>query len=184
MRRDRNLLNSSGSYSLRYNLPYSFLKLINRRSAMKELSSGAKTRLAFLEFYAQVKDVTLTCKIFKISRQTFYKWKRRYDPKNLLSLENQSKAPKRRREGKLSFKEEIELKRFRERHLRIGKVKLSLMYEREYGKRYSPWQFQKVIHKYNLYYDRVKAEKIRSKRDKRRGAKKIRINEINPQRLY
>jgi len=179
-RNDKNLLNSAGSFSLRYNLPYYFLKSRARRIYMGELTSEAKTRLAFLEFYKEVKDVTLVCKAFKISRQTFYKWQKRFNPQNLSSLENQSRAPKERRQGKLSFKEELKLKEFRERYIRQGKIKLSIMYEREFGEKFSSWQFQKVIKKYQLYYDKARIEKIRTKKKKNLLFKKVRINEVNP----
>jgi len=82
-----------------------------------------RKRLAFLEFNQVVKDVSLTCRIFKISRQTFYQWQKRYDPDNL-----------------------------------------------------SSWQFQRVIEKYQLYPDKAKAAKIRTKKAKNRGKKKIRIH--------
>lgn len=80
MRRDRNLLNSAGSFSLRYNLPYSFLNLVARRyHHMGDLNDPqVKFRLAFLDFFFKFKDVSLTCRVFKISRSTFYKWSKRY----------------------------------------------------------------------------------------------------------
>lgn len=56
-----------------------------------------KLRKSFIEFYKQVGDVTLTCKTFNISRPTFYKWYKRYDPENPSSLLDESKAPKTKR---------------------------------------------------------------------------------------
>ncbi len=35
-----------------------------------------------------------TCRHFGISRQTFYRWFRRYDPQNLASLEERSQGMK------------------------------------------------------------------------------------------
>jgi transposase InsO family protein len=173
-------LDNAGSFSLTYNLPYYFLKYGSRRVYMGELTSTAKTRLAFIEFHHQVRDVSLTCKVFKISRETFYKWKTRFNPCNLSTLEDQSKAPVNRRKGRLSLEEEQELKKYRNRYIRIGKVKLSRMYQKEYGKEASSWQFQKVIQKYELYYDKIKARRLKIKKDKRRGAQKTRINTVNP----
>jgi len=43
---------------LRYNLPYYFLKTASRRMFMGELGPEAKTRLAYLEFFKQVRDVS------------------------------------------------------------------------------------------------------------------------------
>jgi hypothetical protein len=74
MRRDRNLLNSVGSFSLRYNLPYKFLKSAMRYHHMGDLNNPqVKFRLAFIDFFFKFKDVSLTCRVFKISRPTFYK---------------------------------------------------------------------------------------------------------------
>jgi len=150
---------------------------------MVTLSFQAKQRLAFLEFYQVVKDVSLVCKLFKISRQTFYKWKARHDPEDLASLEDQSRAPKTKRKGILTLEQEIKIKNLRKKktNLRLGKLKLAILYEKEYGEKISSWQIQKVIQKHSLYYDPVKVRKIRAKKDKNRGKKKIRIHEVNPQ---
>jgi len=181
MRRDRNRLNSAGSFSAKYVLPRSFVKLAWRRNLMVKLSFQAKQRLAFLEFNQVVKDVSLTCRLFKISRQTFYKWKQRYDPSNLASLENLSRAPKTKRKRILTFDQEVKIKRLRKKHLRTGKIKLALLYQKEYGEKISSWQVQKVIEKHGLYYDPVKTKRIRTKKRKNKGKKKIKINEVNPQ---
>ena len=150
---------------------------------MVELSFQAKQRLAFLEFYQVVKDVSLTCKIFKISRQTFYKWQKRYDPNDLTSLGNQSKAPKTKRKGILTLGQENNIKKLRKRkrNIRLGKVKLAILYEQKFKEKISSWQIQKVIEKHGLYFDPVKAKKIRTKKRRSWGKKKIRIHEVNPQ---
>jgi transposase InsO family protein len=178
-RRDRNRLNSAGGFHLRYNLPYSLLSL-GRRWNMGDLSPQAKTRLAFLEFNHRVRNVSLTCQIFKISRQIFYKWQKRFSPENLSSLENQPKAPKTKRKGKLTFAQEMALKKFRERYIRQGKAKLAIMYEKEFGEKVSSWQFQRAIQRYRLYFDKEKIERVRTKKKRNQAFKKIRINEVNP----
>ena len=61
-----------------------------------ELSKAARQRLKWFDYYgSHGHNATLTCRYFGISRQTFYRWKRRYDPKNLKTLENRSCRPKR-----------------------------------------------------------------------------------------
>ena len=41
----------------------------------------ARQRLKWMDYYgAHHNNATLTCRYFGISRQTFYRWKRRYDP--------------------------------------------------------------------------------------------------------
>jgi transposase-like protein len=43
-----------------------------------------------MDFYRQSKNVALTCRHFGISRQTFYRWLKRYEPLDLTSLEERS----------------------------------------------------------------------------------------------
>ena len=52
-----------------------------------ELSRAARLRLLWMDFYrTHGRNAALTCRRFGISRQTFYRWKRRFDPHNLSSL--------------------------------------------------------------------------------------------------
>ena len=44
-----------------------------------ELSREAQVRLSWMDFCRQSKNVALTCRHYGISRQTFYRWRRRYD---------------------------------------------------------------------------------------------------------
>lgn len=153
---------------------------------MVKLSFQAKSRLAFLEFYQQVKDVSVTCKVFKISRQTFYKWRTRYQPDNLSSLEDRSKALKTKRKGILTIQQEDNIRKMRKRkkNIRLGKLKLAILYEQEHGEKISSWQIQKVIEKHGLYFDPIKAKKIRTKKRKSWSKRKIRIHEVNPQDYF
>ncbi|MDR2536330.1 MAG: helix-turn-helix domain-containing protein, partial [Treponema sp.] len=43
-------------------------------------------------------DASLACRHFGIRRSCFYRWKKRYDPKRLSSLENKKTLPKQKRE--------------------------------------------------------------------------------------
>ncbi len=65
-------LSNVRTYSITYNLPYWFIKFVKKHS-MIDISSTAQTRLAMIEFYYQIKSVSVVCKSFKISRKTFYK---------------------------------------------------------------------------------------------------------------
>lgn len=144
------------------------------------ISPKAQTRLAMIEFYYQVRDVTVTCKTFHLSRKNFYKWKKKYEEsgKQIASLEDGSRTPHAKREVELTFSQEMNIKRLRKKYIRLGKKKLQILYKKEYGSYMSCDHIQYVIQKYNLYYDPVKAKKIRSK--KKKGSRKIRINEVNP----
>jgi transposase-like protein len=60
-----------------------------------ELSREARVRLGRMDFYRETHNVALTCRRYGISRQTFYGWRRRYDPMDLTSLEGHSHRPHR-----------------------------------------------------------------------------------------
>src|SRR5262249_62359679 len=61
-----------------------------------ELSREARTRLGWMDFYRTHRNAALTCRRFGISRQTFYRWWRRFDPQNLSTFEGRSHRPHRR----------------------------------------------------------------------------------------
>lgn len=69
--------------------------------ATSNLSKDAQKRLLWFDFYlSHNKNASLTCRYFGISRDTFYLWKRRFNPRYLQSLEFDTKTrrPKRVRE--------------------------------------------------------------------------------------
>lgn len=64
-----------------------------------DLSKEAYNRLKWFDHYqSHGQNARLTCRYFGISPQTFYRWKRRYDPKHLNSLEDHSRRPKHLRQ--------------------------------------------------------------------------------------
>jgi transposase-like protein len=68
----------------------------------KELSREARARLDWMDYYCRCLNVALTCRHFGISRQIFYRWQKRYDSRNLTTLEGRSPRPHRRRSGSAS----------------------------------------------------------------------------------
>jgi len=142
----------------------------------KPLSPSAKRRLQWMDYYHQTKNVSLTCRHFGISRQLFYYWFKRYDPHNLYTLEDQDRAPKKKRQREIILEQEAKIVALRKKYLRYGKEKLSLLYFQEYGEKISSWKIQKVIEKYKLYYHPSKTAKIALKR--KRALKKKRITEL------
>lgn len=95
------------------------------RLHLKEISRQARSRLAFIDWYfAHGKNASLTCRHFGISRQTFYRWFRRYDPYNLATLEDRSSVPRRRRQRQWTTDQVLAVQAFRERYPRWGKEKL------------------------------------------------------------
>jgi transposase InsO family protein len=93
----------------------------------KELSREARTRLAWMDFYRRSSNVAHTCRHFGISRQTFYRWQRRYDPQNLATLEERSHRPHRRRQVTWSAALAERVLALRLRYPRWGKDKLAVL---------------------------------------------------------
>jgi len=98
------------------------------------LSKPARQRLKWFDYYnSHNHNARLTCRYFGISPQTFYRWKRRYDPYHLGSLENRSCRPKHLRQPTASLELVLAVQRLREQYPRWGKDKLVvLMHEEGY----------------------------------------------------
>jgi len=97
-----------------------------------ELSRQAQKRLAWFDYYqAQGRNAALTCRYFGISRQTFYSWKRRYDPQNLRTLEDGSHRPHRRRRPTWTAEQAEGVRCLREQYPRWGKDKLAVLLGRQ-----------------------------------------------------
>lgn len=61
----------------------------------KRLSRAAQNRLQWMLFYYfNGRNVARTCRHFSISRQTFYRWLRRFDRHDLTTLEGRSHRPR------------------------------------------------------------------------------------------
>lgn len=174
-------IDGSGSYSITYNVPYWLKKIAIRYSRGMNISPKARGRLAMMECYYTLRDVTATCRMFQISRKNFYKWLHRYEQsdRQATSLEDVSKAPITRRKTTLTLDKELRIKHLREKYKCYGKKKLQKVYRRKYRESVSTHHIQYVIEKYNLYPDPVKAAKIRCKK-KHWGGKKVRVHNINP----
>lgn len=93
-----------------------------------ELSRAARQRLRWLDYYhSHGGNARLTCRHFDISPQTFYRWKRCYDPRNLKTLEERSRRPKKLRQPTWSPELVLAVLELRERYPRWGKDKLVVL---------------------------------------------------------
>lgn len=98
------------------------------------LSREAKQRLKWIDYYYKHgQNGRLTCRHFGISPDTFYRWKRRYNPKNLSALEDDrsSRTPRQLRQPQTDPKIVKRIKQLRETYPRWGKKKLWKLLERE-----------------------------------------------------
>lgn len=96
-----------------------------------ELSREARARLSWMDFYRETENAALTCRHFGISRQTFYRWHRRYDPMDLSRLESRSHRPRQCRRPSWSFLLEEKVLGLRLQFPRWGKDKLAVLLRRE-----------------------------------------------------
>ena len=96
-----------------------------------ELSREARVRLAWMDFYRRTKNVAHSCRHFGISRQTFYRWHRRYEPYDLSTLEAGWHRPHRQRRPTWSCSFEGKVLRLRLQFPRWGKDKLAVLRRRQ-----------------------------------------------------
>jgi transposase InsO family protein len=92
-----------------------------------ELNRAAQVRLDWMDFYRRTENVALTCRHFGISRQTFYRWRKRYEPLDLTSLEERSHCPHHCRQPTWSFPFERKVLQLRLQFPRWGKDKLAVL---------------------------------------------------------
>jgi putative transposase len=97
------------------------------KNAPPELSQKEFARLRALTIYKETRDVKLVCETFGISRATLYRWLKRFDPKDLISLREQSRRPRRVRRPLWSWQLVRAVKELREEYPRWGKDKLVVL---------------------------------------------------------
>ena len=113
-----------------FSLDRKTLELAKRGSV--SLTRPAQARLDFIDFHCRNGfNVSLTCRHFAISRPTFYRWWKRFEPKRLESLEANSHTPRRRRRPTWTAAQAEAVQRLRENYPRWGKAKLKVLLERD-----------------------------------------------------
>jgi len=113
------------SVCLRYRLP----RAADRLPGAPKLSREAKVRLRYLG-YARTHSVAATCDRFGIARSTSSRWKRRYDPRHLATLEDRPSRPRLGRRPTWTAAQAEAVRRAREAHPRWGKDKLAVVLRR------------------------------------------------------
>jgi putative transposase len=98
----------------------------------KGLSKAARQRLQWMLFYYfNGRNVARTCRHFGISRQTFYRWKRRFDRHDLTTLEGHSHRPRIVRQPTWTVELAERVLALRKQYPRWGKDKLAVLLRRE-----------------------------------------------------
>lgn len=115
---------------IRHAVPGKVLRVVKHEPANP--SPNARRRLRWFDYYrSHGNNVSLTCRHFGIARPTFYTWKRRYDPKNLSSLEDRSSKPKRFRKPTWSLELAQAVLALRDKYPAWGKDKLVVLLRKE-----------------------------------------------------
>ena len=121
----------------------------------KRLSKAAQGRLQWMLFYYfNGRNVARTCRHFGITRQTFYRWKRRFDRHDLSTLEGRSHRPKKVRQPTWSMQLAERVLALRKQYPRWGKDKLVVLLRREnhsvstsmVGRILTHWKRRGVLH--------------------------------------
>ena len=119
----------------------------SRLARLQELSKKARQRLKWFDYYnSRGHNARLTCRHFDISPQTFYRWKRRYNPRHLDSLEDRSHRPRHLRQPTYSAELVEAVLKLREGYPRWGKDKLVILLHRE-GFNCSASMVGRILHK-------------------------------------
>lgn len=143
------------------------------------LSIKAKFRLKAIDWYRLEsykhsgngkKNATLTCRHFGIHRSTFYKWMKRFNPKNMKSLENRSCRPKKCRKSEYTQEHIEAIKSIRIAYPTFSKETIKKILDRDNPelKSISISTIGRIINKYNMYY----TPKIIEERKKRSESQK------------
>jgi putative transposase len=105
-----------------------FIRSLVRQGTM---SPDAAKRLRWMDHYARSGNARLTCRYFGISAQTFYRWKNRFDPYDLTTLEEESRRPRRVRQSETPVKVIERIRELREERPRWSRDKLAVLLKRE-----------------------------------------------------
>ena len=98
------------------------------RKRIDDISHEANARLKWFDYYERVgRNGRKTCRHFDISPDTFYRWKKRYRPDNLKTLEVRSRRPKRVRQPTWTTETVQAVLALREGYPGWGKEKLAIL---------------------------------------------------------
>ena len=146
-----------------------------RQAKLLKLSKEDKIRLEWFIYYETKakRNASLTCRHFGISAKTFYKWKKIFEGKNLRLLKSRSRAPKSTRQKEITPEQERRIIALRKKHIKWGKMKLAVLYEKEYGEKISSWKIQYTIQRYKLYHRPDRNKKLQQRRKRNQAKKRI-----------
>lgn len=134
-----------------------------RARPSRSVSSEALRRLQWMRFYeTHAHNASLTCRHFAISRDTFYRWRRRYDPSDLSTLEDRSRAPHHRRRRTTPLEVERLVLRLRDANPGWSKYKIAHVALRDHGVTVSPSTAGRVLTRFGRIDPKKSARRRRA----------------------
>jgi len=161
---------------LAYTRPY-WGKVISKLNYIDKLSPQAKVRYKAINLYDRG-DYSLKqiCGIFEINRSTFYRWRKRYKPSRIQSLEDRSRRPQRVRTKVVrNHQVEMQVCQIRRKYPYFGKEKIKRILERDYGINISVSSVGRILTQYRSVLPKVK---VQTKRMKTLKKKRTRIAQV------
>lgn len=135
-----------GQYSGIYMKAHKILPGARLLANLFAVSKEAKQRLKWLDWYfAHGNNARLTCRHFGLSPDTFYRWKRRFKPENIRTLESRSSKPKRLRKSAIPQDTIDLLVKLRWEEMGLSKYKLARIILREDGIKISPSSIGRIL---------------------------------------
>lgn len=115
-------------------------------SRLVETSPEAKRRLKWMDYYSSHgRNASLVCRHFNISPDTFYRWKRRFKPGLLVTLESFSKRPKTFRRSQIPYDTVQTIVNLRRKDMALSKYKIGTILKRDYGISLSPSTVGRIL---------------------------------------
>lgn len=165
-----------------------YWEYLRLHAKLEKLSPQGQLRLEWIIFYYTVGkgNVTLTARHFGITRKTLRHWLKQLDTRRILSLEEQSKRPKRVREWMITEKEEQRIIALRKQNMELGKVKLKILYKQKYKKDISTWKIERVVRRRKLFAQKRKRSGKRILKQPRIRIHKVKeiLQELPPGTLW
>lgn len=118
--------------------------------ATSNLSKDGLKRLAWMDYYlSHNKNASLTCRYFGISRDTFYRWKRRFQPRYLQSLEDDTRTRRPKKVRAMTTPQRVQERVYTIRKADVEKSKYEIQAElRDEGITVGQTAIQKVINRH------------------------------------
>lgn len=122
------------------------------RISCNQISKQARHRLRIIDYYRECQNVSLTCRHFGIVRSYFYKWYKRFNPRNLSSLEDRSRRPKTTRKVSYNVHFVALIRKLRKLYPSYSAKKLAVITHRDYDYTYSAATIGRIIKQFKLYF--------------------------------